>query len=155
MDIFPRLDQWESEQNFCFNCEEREIPIQIFCWTDCQHFWDLYSLSSILPLRWKGLLGTEPTMQNILHFLHGRQFLYHWATWEAHVSLCIVSFSIANGLGGSENATGESWTCIFQFWAGGKCFQFPITKIIGQYSNWWVWILWPPLEPNTETKPER
>ena len=43
MDIFPRLDQWESEQNFCFNCEEREIPIQIFCWTDCQHFWDLYS----------------------------------------------------------------------------------------------------------------
>ena len=77
-------------------------------------------------------LGIEPTILMILHFLHCRQFLYHRATWEAQVSLCIVSFSVANGLGGSENATGELWTCIFQFWAGGKCFQFPITKIIGQ-----------------------
>ena len=100
-------------------------------------------------------LGTEPIMQKILHLLHCRQFLYHWATWEAQVSLCIVPFSVANGLGGSENATGEPWTRIFQFWVGEKCFRFPITKIIGQDSNWWVWILWPPLGPITETEPER
>ena len=34
------------------------------------------------------IFPTEGSNPHLLCLLHGRQILYHWATWEAHISVC-------------------------------------------------------------------